>query len=333
MFPQAYTQATAVCAVNTMSKSPSRPLLGFLLAVSTAMLWGVVPLGLKVVLEAMDAYTITFCRFFGSWLLLGLWLLWRHHLPNTNQLSSSLWGVLLVAAFGLASNYLLYLQGLDHLEAKTAQVVTQLAPLLLLVSGVYLLKERFSRGQWLGAALLLLGLLLFFNEKLLWLWHGHDNYAIGVGLLVLAAICWVIYVLAQKRLLRRLRSAQLMWLVYGGGSLIFLPLAQLGSLTLLNGVQLAALLFCVLNTLIAYGAFAESLNHWAATKVSAVLATAPLFTLMAVDLLVLWWPDQVADTPLGWLGYLGALLVVTGSIVATFGGRNGSRRLAPKAPD
>lgn len=304
-----------------MPNSSPRPLFGFMLAASTALLWGVLPLGLKEVLVAMDPYTITFYRFFGAWLLLGLWLAWRRQLPHLAQLSPALWGLFVLAALGLAGNYLLYLKGLDHLEAKTAQVVIQLAPFLLLLGGVYLLKERFSVGQWCGAALLLLGLLLFFNEKLLLLWRGQGDYALGVGLIVLAALCWTLYALSQKRLLRQLRSTQLMWLLYGFGGLCFLPLARLASLTALDGVQLAALLFCCVNTLIAYGAFAESLNHWAASKISAVLATAPLFTLMAVDLLVLWWPQRVVDTTLGWVGYGGALLVVAGSVTATLADR------------
>ena len=298
-----------------------------MLAASTALLWGVLPLGLKAVLVAMDPYTITFYRFLGAWLLLGLWLALRQQLPRPTQLSPQLWLLFVLSALGLAGNYLLYLKGLDHLEAKTAQVVIQLAPLLLLFGGVYLLKERFSAGQWCGAALLVLGLLLFFNDKLLLLWRGQGNYALGVGLIVLAALCWTLYALSQKRLLRQLRSTQLMWLLYGFGCLSFLPLAQLTSLRALDGVQLAALLFCCINTLIAYGAFAESLNHWAASKVSAVLATAPLFTLVAVDLLVLWWPQRVVDTELGWVGYCGALLVVAGSVSATLGGRHRSSRL------
>ena len=80
-------------------------------------------------------------------------------------------------------------------------------------------------------------------------------------------------------------------------------------------------------TVLAGGWFAESLNHWAASKVSAVLATAPLFTLVAVDLLVLWWPQRVVDTELGWVGYCGALLVVAGSVSATLGGRHRRSRL------
>jgi len=51
--------------------------------------------------------------------------------------------------------------------------------------------------------------------------------------------------------------------------------------------------------------------------VSAVLATAPLFTIIAVDLMVIWAPAHVQSVAMGWLGYVGAMMVVAGSILAT----------------
>ena len=47
----------------------------------------------------------------------------------------------------------------------------------------------------------------------------------------------------------------------------------------LDGLQLAMLGFCCANTLAAYGSFGEALYHWDLSRVSAVLATAPLFTI------------------------------------------------------
>lgn len=304
-----------------MSSTVERPLLGCLLAVTTAILWGVLPIALKEALGAMDVYTITFYRFAGAALLLTLWLGPRRQLPNPLGAGLGIPLMLLLCALGLAGNYGLYLQGLDHLEPKTAQVVIQLAPFLLLVAGVVLLKEGFSLRQWLGAAMLVSGLLLFFNERLLELVGSVGDYGVGVWLVVIAALAWVVYALVQKRLLSRFSSPQLMWLLYALGSLMFLPAASLEQLLGMNLLQLLALLFCCLNTLVAYGCFAESLNHWAASKVSAVLATAPLFTIVAVDLLVLWFPDHVQDVAMGWLAYVGATLVVLGSVLATVGRR------------
>ena len=74
--------------------------------------------------------------------------------------------LLAVATLALIGNYVLYLVALDHVTPSVTQVVIQLAPLLLLVGGVLMFREPFRRMQWAGFAVLVAGLLLFFNERL-----------------------------------------------------------------------------------------------------------------------------------------------------------------------
>jgi drug/metabolite transporter (DMT)-like permease len=79
------------------------------------------------------------------------------------------------------------------------------------------------------------------------------------------------------------------------------------------------LIFCGLNTLVAYGAFAESLEHWEASKISAVLALAPIITLLAVDVVALLFPNLISPEYITGLGVLGAVLVVAGSMAIALG--------------
>jgi drug/metabolite transporter (DMT)-like permease len=79
------------------------------------------------------------------------------------------------------------------------------------------------------------------------------------------------------------------------------------------------LLFCGLNTLMAYGAFAEALEHWEASRVSAVLALTPLVTLVAVWAVSLLAPTLIAPERLTALSVLGAILVVAGSVAVAIG--------------
>ena len=61
-----------------------------------------------------------------------------------------------------------------------------------------------------------------------------------------------------------------MLIIYGGCTLLFTPFSQPQVILNLNSFYLLFLGFCALNTLIAYGAFAESLQHWQASRVSAI---------------------------------------------------------------
>jgi drug/metabolite transporter (DMT)-like permease len=79
------------------------------------------------------------------------------------------------------------------------------------------------------------------------------------------------------------------------------------------------LLFCGFNTLIAYGAFAEALDHWEASRVSAVLALAPLVTLLSVWAVSWLTPNLIPSEHLTLLGLFGAILVVAGSVAIATG--------------
>jgi drug/metabolite transporter (DMT)-like permease len=70
-----------------------------------------------------------------------------------------------------------------------------------------------------------------------------------------------------------------------------------------------------MNTLIAYGCFTEALNCWEASKVSAVLALAPLFTIGGLKLIVYVYPTYAFTDRLSALSIIGALLLVIGSVL------------------
>jgi drug/metabolite transporter (DMT)-like permease len=61
------------------------------------------------------------------------------------------------------------------------------------------------------------------------------------------------------------------------------------------------------------------------SRVGAVLATGPIFTLSAMWLTEQLWPGLVRAEQLNWIAIVGALAVVAGSIVAALGGRTAVR--------
>ena len=231
--------------------------LGFVLALITAASWGVLPIALKLTLQGMDPVTITWYRFAAAALVLGAILAVTGGLPTLHSLSRRIWLLLALAITGLTSNYVLYLVALSHTTPSVAQIVIQLAPVFLLLGGLFVFRETFSTRQWAGFALLMLGLVLFFNRRLPELLNLSTDTGLGTALLVLAAIVWAVYGLAQKQLTEHLRPQQILWLVYLGAVLVLFPAASIGTVRDLEALQLWMLIFCCANTLIAYGAFAE----------------------------------------------------------------------------
>ena len=302
-----------------MHTSSGRWVRGFSLALLTALLWGILPIKLKQVLLVMDPVTVTWYRLLVSGGLLFAWLAASRRLPVFRGLGRKRLGLVVVAVCGLMGNYVLYLVGLKLLSPGTAQLVVQLGPVLLLVASVFVFKERFSLGQGLGLLVLLAGFGLFFNQRLEELLTSLGAYTTGVLTILLATSIWVFYALSQKQLLTVWHSQQVMMVIYLSCAALLTPWVQPLEALQLTPVQSWLLLACCLNTLVAYGAFAEALAHWEASRVSATLALTPLVTFVAVAGAAWVWPDYVHAEDINALGYLGAVTVVVGSALVALG--------------
>lgn len=292
---------------------------GFWLSLLTASMWGILPIFLKLCLQVMDSSTITWYRFAFASVVVFVVLASSRALPRFNRLGKNGMIMIILAAFALVVNYVANVQGLEYIDAETVQIVMQLAPFMLMLGGVLIFKESFSRVELSGAGILLVGFFLFFSQRIGLLLTSLNEYSFGVAIIAFAAVAWAGYALTQKVLLRTLTAKQLTLLIYILGVIILLPFANLTSLMHMNGLQLFALLFCCLNTIIAYGAFTEALNVWNASKVSAVLALSPIFTFISMEGAVLIWPEHFVASDLDNWSYIGALVVVLGSVIVALG--------------
>lgn len=305
--------------------------LGFGLAFLTMLLWGALPIALEGVLRSLDAATITWARFVVSALVLAALLGFRRRLPPLRGLRRLDWGLLAVATVFLAANYLAYLVALDWTSPANAQVMIQLAPLLLALGGIVVFGERFTRLQWIGVAILTTGLAVFFAGQLRALVTDLERHLLGDAVMVLAALTWAIYGLAQKQLLRVLSSQGIMLCIYVGCAGLFALLAEPRSLLELDALGVGLLAFAALNTIFAYGAFSEALAHWEASRVSAVLALTPLATLAFSELVELGWPAFLGAPELSLAALAGACLVVVGSLTTALGAEIGPGLEVPDA--
>ncbi|HTU62322.1 MAG TPA: DMT family transporter, partial [Polyangiales bacterium] len=292
---------------------------GLAFAVITAAFWGVLPVALTLVLRTVDPVTLTWMRFLTAAVMLAAVLALFGQLPRITAIDGKGWLVLGLALFGLSGNFVIYVIALGHASPTINQVVTQLSPILLMLGGIAVFHERFSWIRWVGFALLLVGLPLFFNRRLPELMNLHAGLGLGVALLVLCSFIWAIYGLAQKWLMRRLQSQQILLLLYIGSTVVLSPFAHPSSMLKLDTLQVWMLVFCCANTVVAYGAFAEALKHWEASRVGATLTLTPLFTMMTMWIVEHTVPGLVKPEQLNALSVLGALIVVGGSMLCALG--------------
>ena len=308
----------------TLHRASGHWRLGLTLTVITALCWATLPIALKIALDVLDPITLTWFRFLVAALFTAAWLGLRGKLRGPRAgyggLGRRSWLMLLVAAVMLVGNYVFYLLGVQHTTPANAQLLIQLAPLLMALGGIWVFGERFRAAQWIGLALLAIGMALFFADQLAAAARA-PGYVLGSALVIVGAIVWAVYALLQKQLLVKLGSMQILLFIYVVASLVLLPFAHPATLLQLDALHWAVLAFCAFNTIGAYGAFAEALAHWEASRVSAILATTPLLCIAAITGVHALWPQWLAPERITALGWIGASLVVAGSAAVSLLGR------------
>jgi len=311
-----------------MTQLPNNSAKGLMLAMTTAIMWGLLPLALKSVLVLMDAYTITWFRFVFAAFFVALLLIAKKNIPSSVIQHNGIMKRLLFAAIFLSLNYVLYLVSLHYIPAETAQMLIQMAPFFMLIGSVIFIKERFSRGQMVGSLVLISGLLLFFNQQFVDNNNSisHHDFLMGFIIMFGAAITWAAYAIIQKKMLRYYSSNQIMWCIYLLSALFFLPLASPQKITTLDNTALLLLFFCCANTLIAYGTFAKSLEYLPTAKVSATLAITPLLTVFFASIAEQLWPSTFQAQHLNILAYIGGGFVVIGSMLTALGDKVFNRK-------
>lgn len=220
---------------------------------------------------------------------------------------------MILCIIGLCGNYLIYMSSLKFVSPSAAQVVIQLAPTFVMFGGFLIFKERFVRLQWLGFAVLVLGMALFFNQRYDTFLSGSSVYLWGILLVVAAAILWAIYILAQKQLQTVMFPEAILLIIYIVSMLVILPVAQPTTLANLGTTQWVLLAVVSVMTVVSYVCFGMALNHLEASRSGIIVAVTPLITMGISNLAVTIFPLSIEIEPLNAIGFIGAILVVIGS--------------------
>lgn len=288
---------------------------GLLLSLITVLFWSTLPVALKISLTATDAMTLTWFRFLIAGVITWLLLLRSGKLKEFKTLTAKNWLWLGLAAIMLIGNYVFFLIGLEMTTPANAQVFIQAAPLLLSLGGVLIFKESFNKMQLLGVLAIITGLGLFFNDQIKQI--ISSDYTLGLWVVFAAALTWAIYALIQKRLSAVLSSQAILFFIYCFATVVMFFWADFGNHQTINHIQWWAIAYACINTVIAYGAFAEALNHWHASRVGMVLALTPVTTLLFINGFAYLFPNLINPESIHGLGYVGMAFIVTGSMLAS----------------
>ncbi|EFM88925.1 putative transport protein [Actinobacillus pleuropneumoniae] len=295
-----------------------QPLLGFLFSLIAIFMWGMLPLAIKQVLKSLDSQTIVWFRFLVATLGVFAILAFAKKLPNLTAFFRQYHRLWLIGVIGLSCNFFLFNLALNYIPAATSQILSPLSSFVMIILGVVLFKETIGIHQKIGFVLVIVGLVMFFNNRFADL-IAMNSYAFGVLLGISASLIWIGYSLSQKIMLAHFSSQQILLLIYFGCALVFTPFAHMGELAKLNLTTWGWLGFCGINTVIAYGCYAEALNRWEVSKVSLMMTQIPILTIMLTALSHTIAPDLFEAPDLNGLSYIGAITVVSGAMLSAVG--------------
>ena len=293
--------------------------IGFALSLVPALLWGLLPVAVAGLGRTMDGVTLTWYRFCFACAVQTLLLAMTARLRGLFAHRGRDLLLILATAVGLVVNFAAFASSLRYVPASTAQTFGQSQPVLLTIGAAVIFHERLSAAQIAGSIVLVAGLVIFFADRFAVQGVSATDLAKGFGLVTLATVLWVSAALAQKALGPTVPSTHTLWYVYAVGALFLIPLATPSQLLALHGVTTALFIFCCFNTLFAYGAFGLAVRRWAAARVSAVVALAPLVTYLTEHFASRRAPGALLVTDWSPVKIAGACLVIAGAMVTALG--------------
>ena len=283
---------------------------GLTYAATTALLWGFLPILMKIALQEFSAGSIVWFRFTFAFGVLFLILKFQKQQPGSIIMSPPGFGIL--AGILLAANYFYFLKGVDSSSPSNAGILIQIAPVMLVILGVVLFKERFHWRQGVGLAIAVVGFVFFYRDQSRqW---GSEAYTETSVYMVAAAVLWAVYMACQKKLSVTFKAQNLNLLVYGIAALVLIPTAVWSDFNNPHFGSWVLMIFLGVNTLLAYGCLAEAVNYIPLWLISVVVTLNPFITLIAMQVLSVVSPGWVEPEVIGLWGYIGASVAIFGVV-------------------
>ncbi len=297
---------------------------GLILAVTTALFWGLLAIGLKMALAFFDSYTIVWIRFATAALMMvGYYSVKNRAALNIFKKPPL---ALVAAALLLGINYIGFMQGVNYSDPATAQILIQLGAVTLGVLGFILFKEKITTIRLVGFTTALIGFAFFYYHQFTIAHVDKATFNKGIVWLVVAAWSWTGYAILSKILVRKHAPQQINMFIYTIPAILFTPLADFASFHQEFPWWIWPLMFFLcINTVIAYGALAEAFKYAEANQISIIITLNPIITFLCLEIMLALNIDWIPIPNFDAFTYIGALLVITGAVVAAgFSRTNGA---------
>ena len=195
------------------------------------------------------------------------------------RLSGREWALTTVVGVAWFAGYSIALNaGEQHVDAGTASMLIQLAPILIGVLAGILLGEGFPRMLVIG------GLVAFAGTLIIGIATSTGKASLmGVLLILLSAALYSIALVAQKVVLRRITALQVTWLACLIGAIACLPFAGqlVADIAAAPALQIIGVVYLgLVPTALAFSTWAYALKHSTAGRLGVTTFLVPPITIL-----------------------------------------------------
>lgn len=293
----------------------------YLALISAVVIWGLSFVATKMALESIPTFTLIFARFgIGACLFIGIMA--KRGVPRLSKGDNL--RMFLTALFEPGLYFFFETVGLQYTTAAKASLIIAAIPVVVLILGRILIKEKTGFSSFIGVAVSIAGISI--------LVAGDPRIANGLGggllgdMLIFGAVLSAsLYTISVRHLAKRHSSFEIttMQTIYGG---IFYAPAFLWELpgiefSAISGRSIGALVYLTLfATIIAFLCYNHALSKLTAAKAAVFINGVPVVTAIGAWIIL--------GERLTLIQAMGGLLVLFGVFLTNFQGVLGKNRRA-----
>lgn len=212
-----------------------------------------------------------------------------NHRTDLRALSRGQIGLALLAGVFLAIHFAAWITSLEYTSVLISVTLVTTNPLMVALATPFLLREKLSRVTLGAIFLALIGGLVISVGGGAGTAPRQDQPLLGVILALVGAAAVAAYFIIGRRLRATIPALPYIWMTYGGGAIVLIPVVLLGGVPVFNLTPDAYLwmtLCALIPQLIGHSSFNYALGYLTAVFVSLIVLGEPIFsTILAVFVL------------------------------------------------
>lgn len=286
-------------------------LTAYLLLTLTAAIWGIAGPVIKATLSFIPPFTFLFWRFLLASIIFLPFFIWLAR--KEKETLKTLLPIVPIGFLGIPLCLAFVFLGFERTSALDGTILSALAPIFIVLAGVFFLKEKVSKLEALGLAVAIAGSVVMVSQPLLEGGGFARNNLLGNIFIILSDIVWAGYVVASKKEFKKHSPMIITAVSFFTGLVTIFPFALLEKgpqifnfqFSILNSGALWGLLYMViLSSVVAYFAFELGLKLIEASEATLFAYLQPIF---AAPIAVFWLGEKITPPFL-----MGAAIIALG---------------------